>query len=629
MWAIRISHIALVEETNPNGIFDLDLDFVSGLDSFTIASRIQEGQIFERVFWSGELQVFHNTGVSVSQGVMTNFTAFRKIIQSVKRCSPIEFYISQINTICENPVKYDGLIFVRDLEICHHSCKVNIKSIEPNDLYRCLFKYWKDNVNIESLPTVKVRASPKGSYVKTELKIKSIDSEDAPEEYNPYQDFAPIENSEYWFIKDTEVSFNASTSDAGDGTVQYDDAFTYVIRTTWHREVIGLPFGSDAPTGWQLLYSTADSFFFYRNPPKLAKITLHHGRRLSEVLVFAFKSAMQSCFEGIEVYSHLLNIGNPPYSYNANPVYAIANTDLKNVTIHAQSDVKRPDASPPARGISYDMTLEKLTNDLKVLHNVYWSIDYDDDVPYIKVEHLSQFRIKVSQPIVNASEFVQDITQALHSDYCIGYDKIPLFRKESFEFLDGDNASNKDSFLGQPITYAPSCTEGEDLRKCLLFNADPENYIIYDSVGNIGHSALNSGRVVYNQDKSDKGFIILQNDIVGGDLVIGMRNALDEPIFNGAYTWRYLHENYHRWGRVLKNGNMNGQATVFQTWLSYLKSSPVKLKMCCSGVIDINNPFRTVLSNMDAYTLARAESITFYASANNVEIDLRYAFENE
>ena len=146
------------------------------------------------------------------------------------------------------------------------------------------------------------------------------------------------------------------------------------------------PVEPDTFNTWTLLTNSCPTSSVWWTCPAGTNVpyTFAHGTLLSDALEYLVGQA----FCGLTVVSDFLNI-NPAGTAPSNAAYTAAAAYYNHLMIFQKSDVKRHDASDPARPAAFKIKLADLMNDLKVLFQLDWKAE--DDGATLRIEHVSYF----------------------------------------------------------------------------------------------------------------------------------------------------------------------------------------------------------------------------------------------
>lgn len=226
-----------------------------------------------------------------------------------------------------------------------------------------------------------------------------------------------------------------------------------------------------------------------------------------------------------------------------NLAYLYSNLHAKNLTLHQKSDVKRPYGTPAQKEV-WSCKVSDLLNDLKVLFNVFWDIDDNDN---IILEHISFFKSTSTINISNSKAIVNSY------DY-----KNNDLQKELFFYADED-CSNP--FKGYPIVYLTNQGEIKE-NKLTLFSLDI--YYIQDSAN--------------AENIQDAGFCICTNKDNTRDTLLKKSNE--------ALSWKILHEYLHRFNRPYQEFYLNSFLDSALSKIKTKQQDEFFLFICCDNIKD-------------------------------------------
>lgn len=258
---------------------------------------------------------------------------------------------------------------------------------------------------------------------------------------------------------------------------------------------------------------------------------------------------------------------------------------ISNIAIAQKSDIVDPTATQPAtKGM---ISLKSLMENLLNLVNVDWFIDANNN---FRIEHSKYFDYTVGY----------DSTTGVHEPWNIknksySYKKESMPSKEKFSCMESFYVD----FIGKDIIYSSECVTSSGDNNTKPFNVDKITTDIDfiesfpDQIDKVGFVL-----VVFNQDS---GVNVVSKEL--GKLSGAMQN-------NAHLSWANLHYNYHRYGRVLLEGNMNGITETFFTANRNKVQSNVKLQMCCGERFDPTGILvETELGNGEIETAEQVDDI--------------------
>lgn len=279
------------------------------------------------------------------------------------------------------------------------------------------------------------------------------------------------------------------------------------------------------------------------------------GRVFNDILIQAVGAL--NC--GLTVQSNFFNI-NPDGNSPDNIAYQFAEDYLWDLTIHQKSDIKRKEASNPAKELSWEIENKQLFGDLRKAFNV-WPIIKNN---VLHLEHYSHF----------VGELGWDVSDKNISTV-IDYSGNSSIQTENFYYMDEACSA---LFKAQEVRY--NCgTENKDYR-CEMFSFD------VSFIENINNEA----------EIDDGGFVLISNTIRDGQYIMNRRNIF--------LRWELLLENLHVFGRLYKSGKLNGVQQDFISWKPYIKSDPFTLDYCCGDLFD---PAKLMTTKLGQGTVKEAE----------------------
>lgn len=196
---------------------------------------------------------------------------------------------------------------------------------------------------------------------------------------------------------------------------------------------------------------------------------------------------------------------------------------------------------------------------LREVFNAYWFLENGN----LRIEHISWFNRVVTY----------DLTDSFYRKYSVGkniysYNKIKAPKFERFKW----KSAVYTDFIGAEISYAGTCTTNEESQKVKNRGV---SYLQTDllNIFNLQESAGRDGFVLL---LTDSAFTVKSEE--------GLISTLIQP--NAHVSWANLHYNYHRHDRVLLNGMMNLEQTIFLSALRYKTQEGVRFPYCCEDELN-------------------------------------------
>lgn len=254
-------------------------------------------------------------------------------------------------------------------------------------------------------------------------------------------------------------------------------------------------------------------------------------------------------------------IGDAP-GYVAGENYV---TELDNIVdklaISAKSDVLNPAASQYAT--VGEISFNDLVNDICTLFHLDWFID---DSGNFRIEHISYFASVLGY---NTTEEPNVILNQSNQVYSYSKEKMP--NRESFSCSDAQGID----FVGRNIIYSGACVEDDSSN----IGAGEKQYSVPNFMTDLNFIDD------YPASINKTGFVLVAYG--PGNIVVQEIGKMSGYLVNnGHLSWANLHYNYHRHGRVLLEGNMNGIDQTFFTAIENKVQKNVKLKNCCGVNFD-------------------------------------------
>lgn len=252
---------------------------------------------------------------------------------------------------------------------------------------------------------------------------------------------------------------------------------------------------------------------------------------------------------------------SPGYIAGINYVTGVINT-VSKVAISQKSDIVDPNAFQKAtKGL---ITFKKLMAQMSVIFNVDWFIDGSGN---FRIEHEKYFTNTLGFNSAIAPHSVFNIANKIYS-----YKKDSMPNSEGFKFMEADGID----FTGRDINYSGTCVSND------AEGAGRKEYVADLITTDVNFIQSQPGEI------NKLGFVIVAYYNDGFDNIIHQEaGRISGNVLNNAHlSIANLNYNFHRHGRVLLNGNMNGVDEVFFTAIKNKVQSNVKLQICCGETFD-------------------------------------------
>lgn len=393
------------------------------------------------------------------------------------------------------------------------------------------------------------------------------------------------------------------------------------------REKAVLPYATDPGPGWILLIDNPPTNKTWARKPILADYTKlyvnnqvpgdgeapirHFGGDLFAYNVVGGDIVPDALDNGIplnDIFTFYMNrfcaipVKSDFFQINPEAPYTTTYPTLRDRSndfdiIFQKSDVKRPGATNNAtKAIT---TFEKVLNGICEIYNLYYTIRNGQLI----IEHASWF-VRNTTIDLTVNKYKRRLIFTRRYTYTTN--KLPKFEKYSWM----DQQGNKD-FVGLPIEYTGGCVTTTktgidkkheiddittDMEFCLI-NSDPDSKNVTDE-GLVLVSAKKEGDIYYVQ---------MVDPILESDYHL-----------NNLLGWAYLHNQYHRYDRLQKNGYMNGSYGSFITTRPIKKRQRISITFCCDDAIDLTGKVVTDMGDAEV----DAASYNFFGEV--LELDLLY-----
>lgn len=322
---------------------------------------------------------------------------------------------------------------------------------------------------------------------------------------------------------------------------------------------------------WQLLSGSCPGVPTYWRCPiggsTFVTSPLPQGRDFNTVLELIFDAC------GLTVVSDFFGI-NPDATAPSNGAYDFAAANLRKMTLHQKSDVKRPYNSDPARPKMWEFKRSSMLEALAIMFNVYWTIDGTT----VRIEHISYFDTSGGLDCTG-------VPMALEIESDVD-DKI---KEERFFWMDAEACI--DYFAGSPIVY--DCGTEILERRVSIISTDIS--IINDND---------------STDILDEGFVLIATDDSTGERRIIRDN---QPL-----SFSELHSALHRWYRYFKDFTLNGAPTTALSTRGTKRQIPFTARLCCDDAFDPSKLVET------PYGFGRIQSGERDYANDTVRLELKY-----
>lgn len=284
------------------------------------------------------------------------------------------------------------------------------------------------------------------------------------------------------------------------------------------------------------------------------------------------------------------------FAVGVNYVTGITN-QINYLTIAAKSDVIFPNASNPATRA--DWTLKEAFTALREMFHAWWFID---DAGRLRIEHITWFIFPVSLDLTLFAPYLKGLNKYSH-------DKSDIAKFERYRFMEAINTD----FVGTDIWYDSICAnqnDGENVIEHIAPRITTDLSYIYTSPSDISRD----GFVIMANFNNGAGFSVITD--------IGVLSGAALP--NAPLSWAKLHDAFHKYWRLLSEGYMNNQLTVFPQPKPKIKAVAVEVPFCCEFIsydpkFRIRSPLGEILGR-----LGYLESATFAANKKTVVFQINY-----
>lgn len=408
--------------------------------------------------------------------------------------------------------------------------------------FECLKKAWTEQQNVFGVTPV-VRTNPYNASLKFETYVENpCDPSDPP---------TPLPDPNYCYSGQVSVLDFTYSFKCGWIFQRYEKAGTCSGAT---------PVPPDDFTDWNLVLPNPcpGTNPTYWSCPEGARVVhkFPNGRRFDAVLEYLMEQT--EC--GLTVVSNFFNI-NPDDTAPDNSFYDRAADVLQDLILHQASDVKRFDASDPSKIQAWNIKLQDLLNDLKILFNMDWKVDG----PSFRLEHVSYFEAQTG-PDYTAESYKRELSRADQT----------IYRLTRFLFK---NEQAGDYFKGFPIEVY--CGEGEQTKRLSVLSTD------LAFISNIDNA----------ESIADDGFVLVATT------PSGFTNIYENLFDNRPLSWTELHRDFYT-AEMDGSGEINGIEVTPYSLKKTRKAPAFGVRLCCD---DDYNPSALVTTAMGNGEVAESE----------------------
>lgn len=543
--------------------FFLEFPSAGSKEAFPVNDTIQfqwkraEGKRYHRRELTTRLSFHNDYGENI-----IDFDPWYRMERNKQRCEKVKL---TINAACDEAFEehYKAQATVLDGEFDAGLCKVDVK-FQPDDPYACIYNNWEKERNILPLTPPVTLNVIQGTYQFSQTCMEEVPAP-ATDTFRFTQTIVTncIEQNEGWTLWKQFYSWSSS------GNPQNPDDGVWSLQTQWVREFLDT---TDDPGGEWLPVSTGGyaravavaidfenvGYGIVHRQYKIifpGDIGIDNGRYLNDIIQDFWDE-----YCGYPLVSNFFGI-NPDGTQPSNTAYTSALEDLQELVVFAKDDIIEHGGDENATLLN--MSLKKLIEMLEIMFNVELRFDYTNETFYL--EHYSYWTANLMLDLTAAKWL-----HCIQDKWAWSYNKEQVPPREKFQWEDTTDygpALDVD-FDGLPILYAQDCSSEQtdkiyradvvttNITK-LIEDGDPENWTI----------TPNSFVIV----ASSGGYILREAGAISGIVHL-----------NGALAWANLLRDYHKWGRPLNRGIMNGQQTEFTSPKKIRKQVPIEIPMCCS-----------------------------------------------
>ena len=334
---------------------------------------------------------------------------------------------------------------------------------------------------------------------------------------------------------------------------------------TYGTDIISVPCNADPGAPYNLagsrIIACVNGLDWYYVQSGASFVEYTQFRTLYDTMLFLVQKNCSNINSLVSDFFAWNPIGDAPgYVTGFNYVTGELNA-LINLAIAQKSDIIDPTASQAAT--IGNMSLQRIMENFKTIFNVEWFIDDNNN---FRIEHIKFFTFVVGYDSTIAPNLKFNIA---NNKYFYKKEEMPSV--EHFVFMEALYLD----FVGKDITYSSACTINDGDNNIKQFVADRFTMDI-DFIE------------AFPADIEKTGFVMVVYKTSGGaNAVTKEVGKLSNSEQNNAHlSMANLHYNYHRYGRILLSGNMNGIDENFFTIIKNKAQENVKLQICCGEVFE-------------------------------------------
>jgi len=503
---------------------------------------------------------------------ITDFDPWYLTERSKQRCDKINLTMWR-NCDGSSTEDFKGQTTILDAAFDAGICSVDVK-FQPNDPYACIYNNYEKERNVfdytspvtaqifvgdiqisgkvfQQLPGSALDSLQRANFPYSLVLVGNDGTTiDLNEGWTPYRTFFYwISNNNpndpddgVWQMEMQYIrEFSGSTTEPpGFGWVAVAGGYARRIQTKITREIIAY-----------------GSVIIEYEPLITANLGIDNGRYLNDIIEYFLTSF---CPE-YQIVSNFFGI-NPDGTNPNNVPYTKALAFMQELMVFAKGDVIRPNADENNRILN--LTWKQLLENLEVVFNIEQRIV--DDKIYI--EHYSYFQTDLMLDLT-----VEKYLPCLVDKWAWTYNKESIPPRELFEWEEKtDEGSPNYDFDSRHINYADECIIPEG------------NNEVIKRANNVmtNIAALIADDNLENWSITKSSFVLVSTE--GGYINQSPGKISGDVLLNGALAWSNLLEDYHKYGRPLNRGIINGQVMDFTSTRKIRKQVPIEIPLCCADL---------------------------------------------
>lgn len=633
---IKISHPEIGQGIN------VPLGYVSNYRSARLNCDMEGCDLFPRDKFTGSITITDKADKTIYN--------YLNQIDCAIGCEPMK--IEFVFRCKSEDIVYSSLVLKKDMKPCHLKCYFDLKLTEDSCMAR-LENYWDQEICFGNLPSTKSTLVPFGCaldiFVADRQFVVYQDPNFTPNiantsdtAYLPYTDESALytqsdlANAGYdvsqWCQYSNEVTQIAAGGGAGGANSSPYASITYDVVTTWYRLLKSTTCAEYqaqnlAEQGWNIIQGDCS------DPNNVIGIsrcigdffapTTARGYNFYQALCYLTTQTLQKAGCDVFCCQTTFFAGDVGVVQNSNQAYDCAlKYNIKDITIHDQSDVLRPGATEAPDPKRMKAKLQDFLSDGKCLFDLRLGVHKRaDGSECVAFEHSSYHDTYTGiDPVYGYNNRAEiDLTNGTQDDACLS---LSVEAKSLIKYQQKDEANDL-YFNELEVKYPGECTEGEEECKLKVFNKNPhEIYNNQDDYSASGLVLFHNTNLQINPD----GSACYVQGVFSPDL---LSDTPPDPVINGFLSNDNLVKCFQTDG-CYDTAEVRGEPFEYDS-PSYLYEGPsitMKWCICDDGPIPFLGNLKTAITenaDLTKYKKAKIKSYEFNPFTNYVTFQILYS----